>query len=455
MSKLAKKFLFGLSSIQLIVLLFSAYLNSNFIQRYFLYQEKQDLNRICDEIIRGSDLAETINKIEEENDVIIAWIDNDDNNDLLNEQLREAFFAKGVSMGGYGNFWLWEKDHQEAVEKGRKLRIYHHEKLHYSLLVQYIGLDDNFIAMAKIIPAMERTISLINVVSACVFSASALVMILLVFFLVKKITTPLVLIGETAKAIAHLDFKTVKVKTGDELEFLAEDINNMSNKLKTAHRDLETKNQQMESLLANVSHDLKTPVSLIKAYTSGIKDGIDDGTFLDVIILQNEKMEKMIERLLDLAQMQQMQTVMEPVHLSDCLYDTLAQYRIQAKDRGLLFLCQIESDIVLNSEKAAVQTIFENLISNAVKYTYGNTILLSLRRQENVILFEIENEIRCDLDIDTDRLWEPFYVAEKSRNKNISGTGLGLSIVKAAAQKYGYICFYKLSEQMIRFTIQF
>lgn len=454
MSKLARKFLLSLSAILLVVTLFSLYLNSNFIQRFFLYKEKQDLSRVSNELI-DSHSEEAIARLEAENDVIIVELQYTDDNSQMNGRLRDAFLGKGVSLGGYGSFWLWEQDQLDAVADGSKLRIYQQEKLHYSFMVQYLSMGDSFVAIAKIIPAMARTISLINTVTACVFLAAALIMLLLVFFLVRRITNPLIRIGETAKAIANLNFKTVDIRTGDELELLAEDINDMSGKLEAAHRELEAKNRQMESLLANVSHDLKTPVSLIKAYASGIKDEVDDGTFLDTIILQNGKMEQMIERLLDLAKLQQQELPTEPVNLSILLSDGVARYRLQGAERGLSFQCRVEDNIVLVTERAAVETIFENMLSNAVKYADGDTVFVSLYRQTDAVLFEMQNSVAAEAEIDARRLWEPFYVAEQSRNKSMSGTGLGLSIVRTAAQKYGYDCTCELDDKAIHFTVKF
>lgn len=454
MSKLARKFLVSLSAILLVVTLASLYLNSNFIQRFFIYREKQDLSRVSNELINSS-TEETMMRLEEENDVIIVRLEYTDDNSLMNGRLRAAFLKKGVSLGGYGNFWLWEQDQLDAVANGSKLRIYQQEKLHYSFMVQYIAIEDSFVAIAKLIPAMAQTISLINLVTACVFSTAALVMLLLVFFLVRRITNPLVRIGETAKAIANLDFKTVDINTGDELELLAGDINDMSGKLEAAHLELETKNRQMESLLANVSHDLKTPVSLIKAYAGGIKDQIDDGTFLDTIILQNERMEQMIERLLDLAKLQQQEPPSERVEISSLLLEAIDRYRRQGEERGLSFQCRAEENIVLVTERTVIETIFENMLSNAVKYACQGNVYLALYRQEDRVLFEMHNSVTPESGIEVERLWEPFYVAEQSRNKNMSGTGLGLSIVKTAAQRYGYDCSCQLVDAVISFKISF
>lgn len=450
MSKLAKKFLLSLSAVLILVILCSLYLNSNFIERFFLYQEKHDLMRVCTELTANSNLEETITRLENTEDVLIVQVENTDDNELLNTRLRTAYQAKGV---GFRKLWLWEADQQVVKHSKTQMRLYGQEKLRYSLLVAYVELDDIFVAAVKIIPNMEPTIALVNLVTAAVFSCAAFVMILCIFFLVKKITSPLTAIGNAAKSIAALDFKTVAVKTGDELEILADDINDMSGKLKAAHIALEAKNVQMEALLANVSHDLKTPVSLIKAYASGIRDGMDDGTFLDTIILQNEKMAQMIERLLALSKVQSEITVEDSVDLSALLSCTVSEHRLQAKDRGIAFVCEISPDMIQAANRQVVQTIFDNLISNAVKYAAGGSITIRLKRDSQGCLFQIQNEINPGINLEPERLWEPFYVAEESRNKNLSGTGLGLAIVRAAAQKYGYTCACELSDGKIQFTV--
>lgn len=455
MSKLARKFLVSLFTILLVVTLLSLYLNSNFIQRLFLYQEKRDLSRVSEELIAGYS-EETVIRLEAENDVIIVELENTDDNSLLNERLRTAFLQKGVSLGGYGSIWLWEEDQRLASPQEQRQRIYQHEKLHYSLMVQYIGMENSFIAIAKIIPAMQSTITLINVVTACVFSSAALFMLLFISFLVKKITVPLTAISETAKSISALDFKTVEIKTGDELEILAEDINDMSGKLQAAHQELESKNREMEALLTNVSHDLKTPISLIKAYTGGIKDGLDDGSFLDIIILQNEKMERMIERLLSLTKMQHEQTLsIGSVDFSLLLRNTLSEHQLQAESRGLFFHCTADITTIRDANEESVQTIFTNLISNAVKYAEKGVISVILKNQGKACVFEIQNTVKPETKIEPERLWEPFYVVEESRNKKMSGTGLGLPIVRAAAQKCGYSCSCELSDGKIRFMVGF
>lgn len=453
MSKLTKKFMISLSIILISVVFLSLYLNINFIQRFFLYQEKQEMNQICDQLISSKEeLSQTIHKIEAAEDVIIVLTENTEDNVLLNERLKTAFLEKGISLNKY---WLWEQDQQDTLKDGRKMRIYHQNKLHYSLLVKYLSWDTHFIAVAKIIPSVTRTLSLINQVTVIIFIGAGFVMFFLLSILVHKIIAPLKAIGDVAQSISNLEFKTIEIHTNDELEILAENINHMSRKLKETLTILEQKNKQMKELLSNVSHDLKTPISLIKAYTNGIKDGIDDGTFLDTIMIQNEHMEHIVERLLNLAKIQHQEKIMEHVDVSRCLKEVIQEYRLQAENQQLIFDCEIKEAVTITADKEAIQLIFSNLISNAVKYTDKKQIKIKLYQKTDHSIFQIQNNVADSSKIDIKKVWEPFYVAEKSRNKNMSGTGLGLSIVKAISDKYNFSYSCNLEQNKITFSIKF
>ena len=287
MSKLAKKFLLSISAVLIVVVLISVVVNSQFIGRYYIYERKSEINEICNTLMQNAEsLDEAIAALEESRDVVIARVDNTSDIDVLNERLRNAFLDKGLGLDRY---WLWDQDYLNTMANGRQLRIYNQSKLHYSILVEYLNLEETFAGVAIIIPNISEIVSLINGITLCIFLAAVIIMMILIYFLVKKITTPLSEISALTKDISNQNFSQIEIRTNDELEDLASSINDMSCKLKESQEALIEKNRQMEALLGNVSHDLKTPVALIKAYTCGIKDGIDDGTFLDTGIRQNEK----------------------------------------------------------------------------------------------------------------------------------------------------------------------
>lgn len=434
MSRLNRKFLISVFIVLFLVGTLSLYLNLNFIERYFLYQEKRQLQDIGHVLVQNRDsIEEAISEIEASEDVIIVRLKNSKDNNLLNQKLKEEFYNQGISLKTY---WLWDQDQKEAENSGGKIRVYSQEKLNYSLLVEYISLDEDFIAVAKIIPSLDKTLVLINKITVIVFIGAGMLLFLCISVLVYKIIGPIKKIRETSKEIANLNFKTIEIHTNDELELLAEDINAMSAKLSESHRLLVEKNQQIESLLANVSHDLKTPISLIKMYACGMKDNLDDGTFLDTVIKQNDRMEKMVERLLDLSKVQKQECQMERVNVSSMLKELVAEYEIHSENLKTYFHCRVEDGIIANTNGEALYLVFSNMISNAVKYSKDGCINIKLCREDSMVVFSIENAVRDASEILMQRIWEPFYVAEKSRNKSMSGTGLGLSIVKAVCEKY-------------------
>ena len=114
----------------------------------------------------------------------------------------------------------------------------------------------------------------------------------------KIITTPLKELSDVAQDISHLQFKRTKVKTNDEIGELANSINIMSEKLHEAHQDLTDRNEHLKRFMGDVTHELKTPIALVKAYSMGIKDGLDDGTYVDTIIKQTDQISNLIEELL-------------------------------------------------------------------------------------------------------------------------------------------------------------
>lgn len=521
--KLGKKFMLSLSAVLIAVICFSLYINANVISRCYLYLEKKDLNRICSELsetletLEGSDSpltfmppresdAAIFSELEEENDVTLIRVPDTKDNDLLNDRLRDAFTERGL---GFRKLWLWDQDQRQMDNGERRIRLYRQEGLHYSLLVEYLKEEPYFYAAVKIIPEAEHTIALLNRITAIIFASAVLLLVALISLLVRRITKPLQAIKATARSIAELDFCTVHVNTHDELGELADSINRMSQKLKTAHQDLEQKNRQMEELLANVSHDLKTPISLIKAYASGINDGLDDGTFSDTILSQTDRMEELVGRLLALAKLKQTaaQTgTVEPISLTEVLNRMTRDYSAHAAENHLTFLCLWEngadfhfgstsntgsasgsgaastassasdsgsvpatgpaatisppllhSQFTLEAESESLDTILSNLLSNAVSYAAPGTIELSLSRQEDRICLRIKNNLseNASATLDPKRIWEPFYVGESSRNRSLSGTGLGLSIVRAAAEHCGYQIQCKIESTSIEFQILF
>lgn len=453
MNKLAGKFLISISLILVLVTGVSIAVNSRLARRYYIYQKKASLDRIADELQREPDIEAGggINALEEANNIIIAVVDDSGDINKLNERLRSSFLEKGLGLAKY---WLWDQDYERTLREGRWMRIYRQEKMNYSLAVEYVDLDGHLAGIAMVIPDMEEIIGLINFCTVIIFGFALIAVIFLCTFLVRRITRPLSVMEQFAKEIAGQEYGKIEIHTGDELETVAESMNQMSGAIREHQQGLEEKNRQMENLLNSVSHDLKTPVALIKAYTSGMQDGMDDGTFLDTVIRQNERMEEIIEKLLRLSRLKLDDKRTAVTDVEKLLEEKIKELNIEIKRRGLTVRKRTEGKTVIEGESGAVGCILENLLTNAVKYASGLHIDVRLSEKNGCLLFSVTNDTDQAFP-EPERLWEPFYVGEESRNRNMSGTGLGLSLVRAAAEKYGYGYECTAESGKIEFVITF
>lgn len=458
MNKLWKKFIRGTAAIMVFTLLLSHAVNSNIVEKYYLRGQKhyiQDIGSRLKALLESGTTPENAVKIlEEQEKVLIVYSGNTSDSEVLSNELREQFRQKGL---GFQKFWLWEQDYRDAVEHGIKLRLYQQEKLKYGILAEYIVTDAGMFAIAAVVPNTAETVGIINQFLIILLSISSLIAAFLMYILVRHITNPLKEMEEFARRISGQDYGSrLEIRTNDELETVAGSMNQMSRDIQEYQDMLMEKNRQMEALLDNVAHDLKTPISLIGTYASGIQDGLDDGTFLDTIIRQNIKMAQLTEQLLGLSRIGQKEYLEETIALGCLLKHQIEEQQIFAVQRKLEFYTSIEPDLHIRGNAELVSAVFSNLLSNAVKYAAEDEdgIEIHLCKNEAGCHFTVSNRLQAE-NLDLDRIWEPFYVGETSRNKSLSGTGLGLSIVKKIAERCGYRINCSVIDDKIIFTVIF
>lgn len=451
MSRLAGRFLVNISIVLASVIVLTLFINTKFMERYYLHVKKAQLANVCEEVeMQGNLDWGVVRNLERKHQVVIVQVPDTADNSLLNERLREAFIEKGL---GLEKFWLWEEDYRSAMKYGGQMRIYNQGKLNYSLLVEYKKIGQEFLGIAMVIPNVSEMIRMINLGTGILFTLAFLLLLCLLFFMVRRVTMPLGQLAAMAKDMTRGVFPTAAIRTNDEVEALADSFNEMSRSLERAQDALKEKNRQMESLLSNVSHDLKTPISVIKAYTSGMRDGMDDGTFLDTVISQTEKLEQMTEKLLDLSRIGQRAPVLELFDVSILLNAILEEQALFMELRGIICHKEIVEQAEMFGDQEELAVLFRNLVTNAIKYSAGKEIQVFLTESDDELMFRITNKVSNRDDIDLVQIWEPFYVGESSRNQYLSGTGLGLAIVRAIAKQLGIGCSCKMIEDHICFKI--
>jgi two-component system, OmpR family, phosphate regulon sensor histidine kinase PhoR len=203
-----------------------------------------------------------------------------------------------------------------------------------------------------------------------------------------------------------------------------------------------------QDFVANVSHELKTPLASIKAYTETLLDWAlhDENVnvrFLKRIEEQADRLNQLILDLLSLARLESGQEVYEhkPLALVPVLGPWIESHRGRAEARSLglsLDFGALDEETLIMADEEAIRQILDNLIDNAIKYTpEGGTVSITCRLDGDLVALEVaDTGIGIPRD-DLPRVFERFYRVDKARSRELGGTGLGLSIVKHLIQSIG------------------
>ena len=303
-----------------------------------------------------------------------------------------------------------------------------------------------------------------------ILSIALLLVGILYFFYFRRISIPLIEISNATKRFASLDFTPVTVsESEDEIGELSRNINYLSANLSNAMTMLNDQNnvlsQQLESeqqrdqqrkdFVAGVSHELKTPLAIIQATHEAIKEGIippnEYPEHFKTIENEIRRANRIIQDMMQVYRFDQgsielQQDVIVVKNLIQANYESYLPLLEQAK--LTVDINGDESTLVADEEQ--MQLILSNLISNTVKYSTPNSVI-KLRWIEGVLT--IQNHTSTTDSEDVDRLTEPFYRSDKSRNRNQGSTGLGLYIVKQIVDLHQFNLTVSLNDEIFTVSI--
>ncbi len=188
--------------------------------------------------------------------------------------------------------------------------------------------------------------------------------------------------------------------------------------------------------VTNLSHELRTPLTSIKGYAETLEDMVNDEgkRYLEVIIRNTERLNNVVKDLLILSELEELKELnIEQVDLKVLIEDVVKVFDQRVEEKGLAIELAIEQDLpLIEADIFKLEQVFINIIDNAIKYTEKGKINISVRKKSDSdeIIIEIQDTGIGIPQRDLPRIFERFYVVDKSRSRKMGGTGLGLSIVK-------------------------
>ncbi len=268
------------------------------------------------------------------------------------------------------------------------------------------------------------------------------------FFMGRYITRPVLELNAAAKRMAGLDFSApCAISSADEFGELSASLNAMSANLQQALVRLEGANAQLEKdvekerlllserkeLVDSLSHEMKTPLGIIRAYAEGLQDETDEAKkqkYAQVIVSETERMNELIVTLLDLSALESGASGLDMVRFDfvELLETVAGRLLIDVPDAGFELAYELpEQKVFVRTDLRRMEQVLGNLIVNARKNVCpGGVIKLELIEQGGVLHFSVFNQGRTIPENDLPKIWTKFY---RDSSADYSGSGLGLSIV--------------------------
>lgn len=333
---------------------------------------------------------------------------------------------------------------KEAVIRVSKENIDHIRVSNKVDIITYVSpvtsLDDIYILIQTGVSPLNATIKTLANQLLLITILMAIAIIILAYLLNRKIAKPLSLINDNAKALSHGEY-VVMPTTNKYIE--AEELNET---LANAAVNIKIADKAKRDLIANISHDLRTPLTMITGYGEMMQDIPEENNSenIQVIVDESKRLTRLVNDLLDLSKLQDniIELNKTRFNLTELLKQEIAKYEVYVIKEGYKIEAFLGEDVYINADKARIEQVFNNFMVNAVHYDTNNKhiIIREIIDDDNVQVQVIDHGKGIE-EKDINNIWDRYFKVDKKHMRNVSGSGIGLSIVKEVLElhkaKYG------------------
>ena len=427
--------------------------------------------------IAEGNLRRLIREFSDKTNVSILMIDNSSNETALYSTARDAQMLKSRV-----DRYIFGRDRVNAVV----LEEYENYKIQQSFdpwkesmyLESWGFFSDNTTAfiMNTPISSIRESVELSNRFLGYVGLIAAVSGALLIYFATTGMVAPINELSELSEKMSRLDFD-VKFEGNErdvkEIRVLGQSMNVLSERLKETIGELKSANNQLQKdieektridemrkdFIANVSHELKTPIALIQGYAEGLQEGMAEDKesrdyYCEVIADEAGKMNNMVKQLLTLSSLESgnERTVMERFDLVELIRGVIASSRILLEQKEIKVEFETDRPVYVWADEFKIEEVLTNYLSNAINHTSGENVIQihidAEGAQARVRVFNTGAQIPEE---SIPNLWTKFYKVDKARTRAYGGSGIGLSIVKAIMDAHNQECGVQNLENGVEF----
>ena len=412
----------------LVIILFLWLFQVIFINKYYEYTKTKDIKHIAKKLLTAYNSENIYNTLDEISYQENLCIEITSSNSTLyrSSTTSNCLFSKGVLKESF-------------INSGNKEETYNLQNPQFAnkTILEAIKLDDNLYAfLSTSLEPLDSTAKILKeqllIISILILSLS----LLIGYFISKRLSKPIVDISQKANLISKGKIKKEFTSDSDILEI--EDLNNSLNEMMI---ELGKTEELEKDLLANVSHDLKTPLTMIKAYAETVRDlTYNDkekrNSNLNIIIEETDRLALLVNDILTLSKLQQS---MDNLTLSEfdlilLIKNILKRFTIYEEKYGynIIFKHTNIRKLMIKADQKKIEQVLYNLIINAINYTGSDMkVVINISKVNNLYKIEVIDSGKGIDTKDLDNIFDKYYKSEKKHKRNLYGTGLGLSIVKS------------------------
>lgn len=311
--------------------------------------------------------------------------------------------------------------------------------------------------------SIRDSVALSNQFLAYVGSIALIIGSLFIYFTTKRITTPILQLANLSEKMSGLDFEAKY--TGDEKDeigILGNSMNQLSDRLKDTigqlrganeelQKDIEEKvkiDEMRKDFIANVSHELKTPIALIQGYAEGLTEGMAEDPesrdyYCEVIMDEANKMNKMVRQLLNLTALEfgNDDLQLECFDLTELIRGVIGSAGILIQQKEAKVKLETFDKIRVYADEFKIEEVITNYLNNALNHLDGEReIIITAEENGKEALVTVFNTGQSIPEEDIPKLWTKFFKVDKAHTREYGGSGIGLSIVKAIIDSHNKTC---------------
>lgn len=321
-----------------------------------------------------------------------------------------------------------------------KLKIINPKFNNLTLLYGVKLNNNNYVFLNTSLEPLDTTLSLLKKQFLYVSIIVIILSILIAYFISRSLSRPITKLTTSAKLLSNGNYNVdFNVESDiDEIKELGLTLNYTKNVLKKT-------DELRRDLLSNVSHDLKTPLTMIKAYAEMEKD-FDNSkekheNNMDIIIEEVDRLTILVNDILNLSKLESKieELNIEEIDLTEIINTILNRFKIFSYTKSYKFIFNYEDKLFIQADKQKIEQVIYNLIGNAINYTGSDkTVYINVFNEKKKIRVEITDTGKGIKKDEIDKVWDKYYKSEKNYKRQTIGTGIGLSIVKNIFILHGF-----------------